>query len=299
MKDKLEIYLKSLEDHSLYAMIGLGVVLGGLICIYLSKFGHLPFGTQENFGQFGDYIGGTLNPLVGFLALLALWKTASVQTAMLKEQIEKEDKKDWANQRLDFLKEQNEIFKRDYESYLSIINTIVYIKKGEVISSGKAAFYMLLNRDHDFKELNFYLRKKSELTVSNYSVDGLEKIVSEDPVRNNAFMNPVFRTIYQVLKDQAHNRYRSPSNPQEYNSQTYENIRFFRAQLSGDELIFIALNILFTEAGKVGLSRYVKEFGLLKHLHIEQLKEYVEDMHGADCFGRGYASKKAAHQLQP
>ncbi|MFI3217876.1 MAG: hypothetical protein QX189_01985 [Methylococcales bacterium] len=44
----------------------------------------IPNGTQEEWGQFGDFIGGTLNPLLSFLGLIALLVTIALQSKELE-----------------------------------------------------------------------------------------------------------------------------------------------------------------------------------------------------------------------
>jgi dolichol kinase len=43
-----------------------------IISLYFFKFGQFELGDQATFGQFGDYIGGTLNPFLSFFSILLL-----------------------------------------------------------------------------------------------------------------------------------------------------------------------------------------------------------------------------------
>ena len=84
--------LEDLKASSQISLWVVGLILVVLVIVYVFSFHKIHNIAPEGFGQFGDYIGGLLNPLVGLLALFALWKTASIQTEMLKEQIEREQK---------------------------------------------------------------------------------------------------------------------------------------------------------------------------------------------------------------
>ncbi|MES2820118.1 MAG: hypothetical protein V4812_14155 [Pseudomonadota bacterium] len=55
-------------------MIAVAVtVLSVVFLLYFNRFGPAPLsGKPEVWGQFGDYVGGVVNPIVGFLSLLAL-----------------------------------------------------------------------------------------------------------------------------------------------------------------------------------------------------------------------------------
>ena len=51
---------------------------------YLSKFGTSFSDKQEVRGQFGDFVGGTINPVLSFLTLVALALTVVLQTKQLQ-----------------------------------------------------------------------------------------------------------------------------------------------------------------------------------------------------------------------
>lgn len=56
-----------------------------LIGLYIYKFGSFSLSDdREVWGQFGDYIGGTANPLFGFLTFIALIITISIQNKQLQ-----------------------------------------------------------------------------------------------------------------------------------------------------------------------------------------------------------------------
>lgn len=66
------------------------IIVGALIFMvvtyaaYFLKFHGILSETQGDWGQFGDYLGGTLNPLLSFLSLIALVFTVSLQTQQLE-----------------------------------------------------------------------------------------------------------------------------------------------------------------------------------------------------------------------
>lgn len=60
-----------------------------LIAVYLNS-DHMEMtklGNQEKFGQFGDYVGGILNPIFGFITVLLLIHTANLHKISLDDQI--------------------------------------------------------------------------------------------------------------------------------------------------------------------------------------------------------------------
>ncbi len=55
----------------------------GAVAFYENQFGPVLSSKQEVWGQFGDYIGGVLNPALSFLALIALLITITQQSKQL------------------------------------------------------------------------------------------------------------------------------------------------------------------------------------------------------------------------
>jgi hypothetical protein len=54
-----------------------------LIVSFVIKFGLIPSDAQESWGQFGDFVGGILNPLFSIIGLLALLHTIVLQSKEL------------------------------------------------------------------------------------------------------------------------------------------------------------------------------------------------------------------------
>lgn len=56
-----------------------------VLAVYLFFFGAEGFSTsQEHWGQFGDFLGGTVNPLMSFLALIAIVLTIILQSKQIE-----------------------------------------------------------------------------------------------------------------------------------------------------------------------------------------------------------------------
>jgi fumarate reductase subunit C len=55
-----------------------------VLAVYVLRFGTAPFSDDPSaWGQFGDFMGGTLNPLLAFLTLIALTATITLQFRQL------------------------------------------------------------------------------------------------------------------------------------------------------------------------------------------------------------------------
>ena len=55
----------------------------GVVFIYRMQFNGPLSADAEKWGQFGDYLGGTLNPILGFISVVALVLTLAVQARQL------------------------------------------------------------------------------------------------------------------------------------------------------------------------------------------------------------------------
>lgn len=81
-----------LDAHSRHRLAWALGIAGGLVLLllagtygaYFLRFGGLPSGDQGHWGQFGDFVGGTLNSLMGLLTVLALVFTVVLQTRQLE-----------------------------------------------------------------------------------------------------------------------------------------------------------------------------------------------------------------------
>ncbi|MEX2474271.1 hypothetical protein [Marinobacter sp.] len=72
---------------------------------YILMFGSNPVYSHEKWAQFGDFLGGVLNPLYAFLAFLALLYTINLQRTELKQtRVEFRRSADAAQQQIDHLK---------------------------------------------------------------------------------------------------------------------------------------------------------------------------------------------------
>lgn len=85
-QNKIEDYLAENVVSILVIVLGVAVVAGVIVVIaFVINFHTEPFAEKADaWGQFGDYLGGSLNPVFGFLSVLALLVTLVIQTKELK-----------------------------------------------------------------------------------------------------------------------------------------------------------------------------------------------------------------------
>lgn len=85
---RIPVWLRNLEQETVLAFfigaLALAVPIAiSVVIAYLMQFNNGIANDQEIWGQFGDFIGGTLNPIFGFLTLIALLLTLVVQSKEL------------------------------------------------------------------------------------------------------------------------------------------------------------------------------------------------------------------------
>lgn len=83
---KLEAYLKFLRSH--FVEVSVAVALIMMLLVISLYFGKFHAGLSESravWGQFGDFIGGSLNPLFGFISIVILASTLNLQRIELRE----------------------------------------------------------------------------------------------------------------------------------------------------------------------------------------------------------------------
>lgn len=69
-----------------YGLIGLGLILISAYLIYFGMvLGQMPAQDAEKWGQFGDFVGGLLNPIVAFAAFYWLTQSVKIQKLELYE----------------------------------------------------------------------------------------------------------------------------------------------------------------------------------------------------------------------
>jgi hypothetical protein len=94
------------------------VVLAFVLCLaYWFAFKALPFGGPDSWGQFGDYLGGILNPIVGLCTLLVALTVWQSQQKELEATLEMLEQQTRTNQLQQF---ENTFFKLAENSQRSI-----------------------------------------------------------------------------------------------------------------------------------------------------------------------------------
>jgi uncharacterized membrane protein len=179
-----------LAEYFLWMIAGVFLLIAGIFGRYFTYFKGDLSNVHEDWGTFGDYIGGALNPILSFLSLIALLATIVLQGKELK--LSRKELKRSASAQEDtkkILHKQSETLERQqFEStFFSMLD-----QHNQVLAS--------LNRKIEFEEskepvsILDYIRQK--ILKSDISLDRAKWQLETF----NAFCGHYFMTLYQVLK---------------------------------------------------------------------------------------------------
>ncbi|MBW9274774.1 MAG: putative phage abortive infection protein [Candidatus Thiodiazotropha sp. (ex. Lucinisca nassula)] len=215
---------------------------------------------HSKWGTMGDFFGGTLNPIFGFIGLFALLLTIAIQNKELANSTkELATSASALKEQSTSLKTQN--FENTFFQMLRLHNDIVNdMFLGEPQSADKG-----LNGRDCFEE--YYGRYKAHYNRSNATVndsndflgiieDGYKSFFSEQ----QADIGHYFRNLYTIIK--------FVNNSDIENKKQY--VSMVRAQLSSYELALLFYNCLWS-VGRKKFKDLIEKYELLENMSVELL----------------------------
>ncbi|WP_083659436.1 putative phage abortive infection protein [Pseudomonas sp. PA1(2017)] len=236
----------------------------------------LPIPHKENleyWGQIGDFIGGILNPLLSFLALMAVLHTIKTQRNELKEAREEAKLANTIqNKQTDVFERQNfeSALFRLFDVHSKITDRILNTKKSENTFQSLAWNFNYHLEQLDQKRTQeiesgdstrFFIWRYNEFDKIS---EAAETSLSE---QTKDALSHYFRNIYQILKMIDEHQYNAINTSNKLRDEYSFKRRYssmFRALLTGEELTVIAINC-FTQQG-TGLKKYIEKYSILKHI---------------------------------
>jgi hypothetical protein len=230
------------------------------------------FGPLSNdpgkWGEFGDYIGGVLNPTFSFLALISLLATLGLQTRELRISArELKNSADALANQNDTLRQQ--AFEATFFQLLRLHNDIV--ASMEVLSlslKGRACFV-------------HYLGELEGILINEVATDNLEQFNLFYDIfymKHQAELGHYFRLLYNIVKQ--------VKRTEGIDKRFYTNL--VRAQLSSAELKLIFYNCL-SPWGSEKFKPLVEEFALLKTIpHYTVPPDELLRQYSPSAFGGKY-----------
>jgi hypothetical protein len=271
--------MKWLKKHEVSIVLFLGV-LGVFILPYV--FTRPWIGDFTESGQIGDTIGGTTAPFIGLLSAWLVYRAFKAQieaNELISRQLKIEENRYMEGQIKDRETTQAANFLKMYETYVRALNGMSFVKieTDILIRHPHNTFSYELSGKQLIEELIFkdvYVRHN--ICNIDFSKDIQPQLheISLDKIEHWYKLVPLFRVTYHLLKQEL----------AQDGVQKWENIRFFRAQLSEPELNVMAINALFDNEGRIGLAVVAKKSGLFKHLKSQLLVELLKEEANSDGF---------------
>jgi hypothetical protein len=258
MRNKIKYLWRS---HSM-----LIIVCGGLLGIFtipwlFTRDWFASFASYTNLGQIGDTIGGTTAPFIGLLSAVLVYRALQAQikaNEIIQKQIEKQEKESAERQNY-------ESFMKMYEAYVRVLNSF----------SGVFNFYSSsLMSDRKNPTIKYPVTKTGKAWIKQINDDRDRAKTSEQSKSNLDDCAPLVRITYHLLIDEL----------KKDGNQKWENIQFFRNQLSEDELVVMAIYCLDYDEEKNVLALVARKTGLFQHLKNEMLKMLLKLEPDSDGF---------------
>jgi uncharacterized membrane protein len=235
-------------------IVGL-IALPAAYLVYWRVFGRLGWSDQQqDWGLFGDFVGGVLNPIFAFLSLLALLLTVILQNKEIHQSHEELRKSNDTLQRQNF---ENTFFQmlRRFGDLISQAKIQPFgfmfnaVNKPNAIE-GRSAFRGFYNQLEQIykREIDSDEPHSTQRTVHAY-----EEFYGEW----HHELGHYFRTLYHIFT------FIDRSSLPDAEKVIYANI--IRAQLSSYELCLLFYNGIWGE-GKVGFKPLIEKYGILKHI---------------------------------
>ncbi|WP_296592933.1 putative phage abortive infection protein [Methylophaga sp.] len=223
------------------------------VSFYFTNFSGELSESQADWGVFGDYVGGVLNPVFGFLVLIALLMTISLQATELKlTRKELKNSSDALNAQNETLVLQN--FENSFFQMLrlhnDIVNSIDFVRgggnKNVVTTSGRDCFPVMCERLKTRYSKIHDLIDQREIVESAY-----EGFYEQHQVE----LAHYFRYLYNIFK--------FIHKSQVADKRFYSNL--LRAQISNHELVIIFYNCI-SKYGKERFLPLAVEYSLFNNM---------------------------------
>ena len=270
---------------TILGLIGIGLLLSFILILYKYNAsltdGFIPdFPDRAEWGVFGDFLGGALNPIFGFASFIALLVTIVYQSKELRASTKelKNSAKALANQNKAIeLQSFEQTFFSWLNSYRALLETIILEKTKNNVPytiCGRLALISLW-KDHFY----FFTWANDSHSVNAREVqDKWENLYKE----NEYQIDSLFRTLYKLISwiDTQHIQKLSEAEKWMY-------ISIVRSQLSWVEMSFLYCNGLTFRGRK--FKEIAEKYALFDNLEFND--PYLESLYSQLKFPEGYAEE--------
>ncbi|WP_299947147.1 putative phage abortive infection protein [uncultured Microbulbifer sp.] len=217
-----------------------------ILILYFSKFAGDLASDHSRWAEFGDYLGGVLNPFFALLGLIALLITIHIQSKEMREA-----RKGLASQNTTLFKQNFEhSFFQMLRIHNDIVNSIDFVRQEEgeppVVTKGRDCFRVMVKRlkkTYNDKNINF----SNQLNINAGYKEFYNKHQGE--------LGHYFRFLYNI--------YKFIDNAEIDNPAFYANL--VKAQVSNYELVILFYNC-FSRHGKEKFLPLAKKYNLFDNM---------------------------------
>ena len=277
------------------SVISLGVVaLLFSLLIALLVFFHFQLGVDiwglgiknpesaQYWGQIGDFVGGILNPLLSFCALIAVLYNLVLQRKELE--MARADAREAQRTQ----NRQSEIFEiQNFESvFFRLLETHSKLSAGVKYKAGKTGYTTMLEGGSAFESMAdryFRIPLRQNKSLDDDLVHKISGKAQAFMADNTSLIGHYFRNMYQILKYiDGFGRTSGRTDPGVVSMESRRVFRYYqrqrdyanmlRAQLSSGEVACLFLNCL-TDQGS-GLKYYVEKYSMLKTVSHELVEPF-------------------------
>jgi hypothetical protein len=206
-------------------------------------------------GEWGDFFGGVLNPLLTFLTFMGL-----LITIMLQQKELQQSRKEFKGQKESL---ENQEFDNKFFQMLNLFNNIISTLKYEAFISLRDT------KIYQQREALQYIKTSLVSQVEEKKLITLQDFQQLFDDINNKFDTTFkfyFINLYQILK------YIDKNSTDENSLKEYSNI--VRAQLSKDELVLLFYNAMgVREYSGDNYKELIEKYALFEHLRYNDLNE--------------------------
>ena len=262
-----------------FLLLGFAALMSFIAVYYYNKYFSGPIvSNHEKWGQFGDFIGGVLNPTIAFCALIALVIAVMLQRSELNDAKDQFSKQATDNVFFQMLKLHNDIV----DSIYTENKFVPQPNKKDPACRGREAFVYF---HKELVEYSKHTHKERAQTDDEYFDVLFMKLYNDF----QSHLGHYFRYLYNIFKFIKSEKV------------TDDNKVFFsklvRSQLSNYELSILFYNCL-SELGNKKFKPLVEEFALFKNLPPDlMLDKSHYNLYDSKAWGENYEKVKAECEI--
>lgn len=279
------------------------LILGALAIIiiilvpYLIQFHHESLSsTQDNWGYFGSYVGGTLGAIFAFLSFLILYFTLRTQKEELQTAKENYEVQKFESSFYSLLESHNKILNDLNIKGTELIESYKFIPEiGKELSVPDEIFIRFSDKEYE----RFRGKKNDEIPIETLKY--LQENILED-----VDLSQYFRVLYQILKFIAKNNVNNKSkvfdidyiNNQENLSEDDEKnyASLVRSFVPVRLLPVLAINCICKRDGYLhNLDKYqslLERYGFLEHIRLDDLEMNLGSFLILDSYSKALGDKE-------